>query len=54
MDPIHADIHFGSREQMNLLWKNIFQNVKKFETEIRMYIQTNYVHTQIFGKKKNI
>jgi hypothetical protein len=31
---IHADIHFGSREQMNPLSKNIFQNIKKFGTKI--------------------
>jgi hypothetical protein len=29
-----ADIHFGSREKMNPLSKNIFQNVKKFGIKI--------------------
>jgi hypothetical protein len=29
-----VDIHFGSREQMNPLSENIFQNIKKFGTKI--------------------
>jgi hypothetical protein len=29
---LYGDIHFGSREQMNPLSENIFQNIKKFGT----------------------
>jgi hypothetical protein len=28
----YGDIHFGSREQLNSLSENIFQNIKKFRT----------------------